>query len=234
MTRISTSLLGLATLAALGLAARPAAAQDTLYTTQGDFFTAVFSDAAINSVTTDTFNGLGDNASDFTYEGQSFTNDGLTFTTGGDLFVTAPAYAPTTYQYGTEDVLVAAYDPSGTTKLSIALPTDTLAIGFDLGDVDETVPFTVNLADGQSFSVQGGNPSGGFKYAGFVSNGPAITSLTVFEPNGTEGAPSYDNVTYGVGTPGPSPTPEPSGFVGLGIGLLGLGALAVKARRRVA
>ncbi len=257
MNLARTTTLAIATLPALGLAAVPAHAQ-TLVLQSGDSVTVS------GSGTTGTYQGKSISSPTFTYSTGTNTGTdvsvpiGAAFTlrNGAVLDGGSPSSSNVVallVQGGTATVAGGAVGggiPYGI-GLQITGGTTTITGGTITGA-------TAIRSDGGLLQVSGGAINGQFR--GFVVGSSGIIDLfgTFTDGSGSiltgpitnaygtlQGTFSNGDVlsktSYGVGTGGilefnvgPAPAAEPSQLAALGIGLLGLGALAIKAKRRIA
>ena len=224
MIRTHTT-LALATLAALGLAAAPAAhAQQTLY-------------VSTNANTIDTFSSTGTVSQFATDPGDGSVLDGpqgLAFDRAGNLYAANSGNNTiekfTTGGVGTQFASIGLNQPTG-------LAFDSAGNLYAANNGDSTIT---------EFPASGG----ALIFASTGLNGPAGLA---FDSAGNLYAANSGNNTIekftpgGVGTQfasepnapqflafGPAAAPEPSQFAAFGVGLLGLGALALRARKHQA
>lgn len=259
ITRTTVALAVLATLAALGLAAQPAARAQSLTLNSGDAVTVS------GAGTIGTIGGQPVANTTSSYSGSSsavMTNDTSTFTlsTGGTLTGTG-SLSFGLYAFGSGLVTITG----GT--LTVANGDAFLASGSGLAIISGGT-FSASqgiglLANGtRSVTVTGGTFSGGsyglladsrgtlnlFSQGDtpFLINGVPMNNMTLgryTSGTNTISGTLLDgetlNTTFfnsgiinlNVGTP-PAAAPEPSQFAALAVGLLGLGALALKAHKR--
>lgn len=214
-TRTRARLAACATLAALGLAAAPAArAQTVAFTTTGgsltgspNGFTIGYSFTLANPVNVTKLGFFDSNG------------DGLSAAIPVTIYSTATGNA----------ALASATIPAGTgTELNgyifvtlatpVILPAATYVIGaYYAGNTDYALYNTTSVTGATGISYGDARRASGNAYPGTVVT---AVSNAYFGPNFQTGAPAA--------------APEPSQFAAFGVGLLGLGALALRARKRQA
>ncbi len=212
-TRNAAPLLGLATLAALGLAAAPASAQTTIN------FDQLKSGENVNTY----YNG--GSGSQGTGPGPS---DGITFVNGTALaFGTAPSQ-PNLLFDRTHNTITADRVSGFDTSFAFDYISNSQATA--------SIPVTVSVFSG----VDG---TGTLLTSGTYADTPNPLSTSLHETltfsgtaesvvlNGTANHVAYDNLTFGA-APAASAAPEPSQMAGLGLTALGLGGLLLHARKR--
>ncbi len=232
LTHLHTRLAALATLAALGLAATPAAYSQTpnlvtpldtfsfdisgFNTASGIGYLLTPRETATFGVPM-TFTAAGPNGQDITITSGE-TADATTTT---DTFtVSTPTNFLTTTTFSGITVTSLQFDlgngNSGSNPVNVLLPISTYMVtGSALYSTNSTLtltPSTTLAADGLSYAAVEGVNSGTTAISGFN-----VRSFTY--------AITYANA--------PASAPEPSQSAAFAIGLLGLGALALKARKRM-
>ena len=157
--------------ATVGLAL-PTNAQTTFYTTRTDFVNAS------TNLSTVGFEGVA-SAGSFTPFGFGgvYSSQGVTFSAPNtnELFInSATYYSKPLYNLGSGDYLAIGDAPA---SLSIALPTNTTAVGFDLGTFDSsTSQISLTLSDGSVQTVSAPYPT--IAFFGFTASNP-ITSINL-------------------------------------------------------
>lgn len=223
-THTATPLLGLATLAALGLAASPASAQTTInfdnFTTQANIV------------------GF--------QVGPSYSTQGFTLSSVGTTVLTLGSnlIALGSNSLG-GDGETSLYSDSGATKLSQDNGKTFSLNAIDLGPFagnslgtfyDGPILFTGTHADGSTVTATETTTGKGFqKFNGFTGF-TDLTSVTfqgtyniLSKPNGS--LAEFDNIVLNSPVVA-SAAPEPSQMVGLGFAVLGLGGLFLRAYKR--
>ena len=224
-TRTAAPLLGLATLAALALAAQPAAAQTT--------------------ISFDNLTAQADSNGGSLYLGSSYSTQGFTFVSGSNGFF-AESGADPVYGDG-ETSLYSNLDGSTTLTQDngMAFSLNAIDLGpfrgnsFNPTQFDGPVLFTGTQADGTTVTATEtiDDPNGQFQTIHFTGfdNLPSLTFQGNSSPGATTGsAPQFDNVVLNAPATAPSAAPEPSQMAGLGVMALGLSGLLLRARKRKA
>jgi hypothetical protein len=252
MTLSSTLSAALATLAVLGLAAaNPAAAQVTVnfgaaQTISGDTDvantgTTVIADAFANGISgTTTVNGV-----TFTNNVQfSDTNNGVTLATAG-LTDAYNGFAVGFTPFGNlsapyQDVLRGAIFNSGaaaTFTITGLTSGHTYLAQFFVADPRGATARTDTLSGGTTLAFNVGNGTvagdsshgeggdGQFANASFTADGTGTATFLVTSSGGSTQDNAFQVRDLGA-------APEPSQFAAFGLGVLGVGALALKARKR--
>ncbi len=228
------TLLGMAAVAAFALAASPAQASVTLYTSRAAL------EAATTGLTSTSFNGYASVPPGYKGYKTGLTAGGVNFTdTTGGLYVIDPS-AGFGNPFGGEQFLE---DSNYFDTLTVAPTTGPAptAFGADFTNYDSqqggTLVATIN-GTAYDFTVPAGTgTSEGSQFFGFTST-DAITSLSFMgtNPGGSQGVPGTDLTTpgldnFGFATANASPAPEPSQVGILALMGLSLGGLMLRARK---
>lgn len=216
LTTLSTATLrplALSTLATLTLAAVPALATTTTYTTQASFMAAVQPNAY-----TETFSGAAGTATSY-----SFSSKGYGYTVTASP---AQGMADDVYRSGS---FIGNYYSN--TSLTITFTgTRPTAIGgnFYITDANDSfaamAPVTIGLSDG---TVTTFTPASASTYRGFTSTA-AITSLTLAAP-GDNVFNTVDNLTVGTAA-SVAAVPEPATWASMAVSIFTLIVLARRSR----
>ena len=157
------------------------------------------------------------------YAGGTVTLSGVTFTANNLLFAVSPSFNAA---YDLGDGTVLSYQGASPDTLTIALPTNTTAVGFDFGSFSSDL-FTFTLSTGDIYTLTGSaTPTNTPTFAGFTS-AVALTSLTI--SNSTDTAPQIDRFEFGTSTP--AAVPEP-GSIALLTGMTLTGAAFLRRRKQ--
>ena len=216
-TRTAAPLLGLATLAALGLAAKPAAAQTTI-----------------------SFDNYPVPTDSYTILGSSYNQDGFTFTSTDSNLVVASGSSG----YGDGETSLFDDQTNGTVTLtqSNGLPfsLNSLDIGSQANNALPGYLAANTLLTGTLLT--GGTVTDTVTYSGAAKtfkffNLVGLTSLTLTGQSTSSSGygssvPAFDNLVLNAPAAVPAAAPEPSAVAGLGVTALGLGGLLLRARRR--
>lgn len=215
LTRKTAPLLGLATLAALGLAAAPAAATVASQVTHVDSGTSI----------------AGYSGSQKT--GQFLRFDLLADNPGGTTTITADNFVYSgPWQITFNDALGAAYSPGVVLTPNYSdYKSSTVTIPTTLNDNYLQLPVT-EFGDGLAFDLTlTGTVTTTFDYKIYAQDDP--TELADLQYTRGSSTPTLIYAAPGASVTGNvTAAPEPPAFAALGIGILGLGALALRARKR--
>jgi hypothetical protein len=225
----SKILLGLALIGASGLAAAPAAAAITEYTSRSAF------DAALTGQTQTTL-GFDSLVPGFFYGNPGSATVGPdTFTTSNvDVLLFAVGAAPADGTFGSS-YLSAETDCACAADLKISTPSVS-ALGFDFGTRvgfgdDPLQPFSPDplfaTIDGQVFDL--GRPTGTAQFVGFIFTGQSASSVTL---SGI-GGPGFTGTEIDITDVTQVGVPEPAAWALMVLGFGGLGARLRASRRRL-
>ncbi len=217
-TRTAAPLLGLATLAALGLAAAPAHAQTTLT------FDQLKSGEDVSTYYNGGFGSQGPGPG---------PSDGITFVNGAAFSLpNAPSQSNVLFDLSNDTITADKVSGFGT---SFAFDYASNSQGFG-APVTAGIPVTVSVfsgIDGTGTLLASGtyadtpNPFLTFVPETLTFSGTAQSVVLNSTPNHA----AYDNLTFGA-VPTASAAPEPSQATGLGLAVLGFGGLLLRARKR--
>lgn len=213
--------------ALLLLAALPARASETVYTSR-----TAFNNASVN-LTTFTFQGLVTSGTATKYPNPAgLTTGGLNFKSSSDqLFAIDPSHPPGSFNFPQGQYLN-NNDYSGNSVLNITLlPANTTAIGGDWGlqTAQNITQFQLTLTLSNSDTIQATLPASTtspvLTFRGFTSTVP-ITSISVSGIGiGNSGSLVLDNFSFGQ----VAPVPEPATWM---VSALTIGGTALLGRRR--
>lgn len=161
--------------------------------------------------------------------GATFSNT----TPGARVDIVSRTYCCATYARGFDQL-----DTGNGSGINIALPTGTVAIGFDLftvasGNVLGTNQDKVDVTLGGQTFVFTSPMAPGTTFAGFISTTPISNVTIAAEPSGGA-APQVDmmNVAFGGAAPTPASVPEPASGPLVAAAVLGLAFRIISAARK--
>ncbi len=155
------------------------------------------------------------------YPGGTVTLSGVTFTSNASLFAVNPAFNG---GYDLGDGTVLSFQGTNPSVLTVALPTNTKAVGFDFGAFAAS-NFSFTLSTGQSYILPGNaTPSATPAFAGFVSS----TSIAFLTLSSTDGGNQIDRFAFGR----TAAVPEPGTVALLVTGGVTFSLALVRRRRR--